>query len=263
MTRKNFLSALKQRRNYISSGSDIGQRACGAFAFRGTTEMTAVDRGHWGMLRSGYLNAQKNQRYGVSDAVAAEVVFPICGYDIQECKSDTPDVSSTGWASLSLDLSSGKSGQITIESSGPSLVGATVFNGVMKTPHIDAVELEDAFEAPAAMDGKLFGVVLGGVENLNGASRILTQYTLAKLANMSKTKAEPVDYAKAVTEFASAYSTSNADHMAAFAQVAKKAQMETVELMLAAGKDVSEDATAAVKNATTKATIVTMKENRR
>jgi hypothetical protein len=41
-----------------------------------------------------------------------------------------------------------------------------------------------------------------------------------------------------------------AEHMAAFAEVAKKVQMETVELMLAAGKDLSEDATAAVKKAT-------------
>ena len=42
--------------------------------------------------------------------------------------------------------------------------------------------------------------------------------------------------------------------MAAFAEVAKKVQMETVELMLAAGKDLSEDATAAVKKATAEVT---------
>ena len=38
--------------------------------------------------------------------------------------------------------------------------------------------------------------------------------------------------------------------MAQFAEVAKKVQMDTVELMLAAGKDFSEDASAAVKKAT-------------
>ena len=37
--------------------------------------------------------------------------------------------------------------------------------------------------------------------------------------------------------------------MAAFAEVAKKVQMETVELMLAAGKDFGDDAQAAVKKA--------------
>jgi hypothetical protein len=38
--------------------------------------------------------------------------------------------------------------------------------------------------------------------------------------------------------------------MAAFAEVAKKVQMETVELMMAAGKSASEEATTAVKKAT-------------
>ena len=41
-----------------------------------------------------------------------------------------------------------------------------------------------------------------------------------------------------------------AEHMAAFAEIAKKVQMDTVELMMAAGKDVQEEASAAVKKAT-------------
>jgi hypothetical protein len=47
--------------------------------------------------------------------------------------------------------------------------------------------------------------------------------------------------------------------MAAYAEVAKKVQMETVELMLAAGKDFSEDATAAVKKATAEVTTAAKK----
>jgi hypothetical protein len=50
-----------------------------------------------------------------------------------------------------------------------------------------------------------------------------------------------------------------AENMAAFAEVAKKVQMETVELMLAAGKDFSEDATAAVKKATNEVTTAAKK----
>ena len=44
-----------------------------------------------------------------------------------------------------------------------------------------------------------------------------------------------------------------------YAEIAKKAQMETVELMMAAGKDFSEDATAAVKKATNEATAAVKK----
>ena len=38
--------------------------------------------------------------------------------------------------------------------------------------------------------------------------------------------------------------------MAAYAEIAKKVQTETMELMLAAGKDMTEDMTAAAKKAT-------------
>ena len=38
--------------------------------------------------------------------------------------------------------------------------------------------------------------------------------------------------------------------MAAFAEIAKKVQMETVELMMASGKDIQKEASAAVKKAT-------------
>ena len=41
-----------------------------------------------------------------------------------------------------------------------------------------------------------------------------------------------------------------AENLAAFAEVAKKVQMETVELMMAAGKTASDEASAAVKKAT-------------
>jgi hypothetical protein len=47
--------------------------------------------------------------------------------------------------------------------------------------------------------------------------------------------------------------------MAAFAEIAKKVQMDTVELMMAAGKDLSEEATAVVKKATADATAAAKK----
>ena len=41
-----------------------------------------------------------------------------------------------------------------------------------------------------------------------------------------------------------------AENMAVFADIAKKVQMDTVELVLSAGKTASDEATAAVKKAT-------------
>ena len=79
------------------------------------------------------------------------------------------------------------------------------------------------------------------------------------MGEMSSTKEDPADYTKAMTDFASAQAEMAAEHMAAFAEVAKKVQMDTVELMLAAGKDMGEEATAAVKKATDEVSNATKK----
>ncbi len=119
---------------------------------------------------------------------------------------------------------------------------------------VDTKAFEDAFKSQAEMSEKLSAVALDAAEKSADISTKWTQDTLTKMGDMSKAKAEPADYAKAVTDFASAQAEVAAENMAAFAEVAKKVQLETVELMMAAGKSASEDATAAVKKATDDAT---------
>ncbi|MAM24360.1 MAG: phasin, PhaP, partial [Rhodobacteraceae bacterium] len=111
------------------------------------------------------------------------------------------------------------------------------------------------------LNEKLSGVAIDAAEKSADISAKWTKDTLNKLAEISKAKQEPADYAKAMTEFASASAESAAEHMAAFAEIAKKVQMDTVELMMNAGKDMQDDAAKAVKkasddvqNATKKAT---------
>lgn len=119
---------------------------------------------------------------------------------------------------------------------------------------VDTTAMEDAFKTTATLNEKLSGVALEAAEKSTEISSKWTKDTLAKLAEMSKAKAEPADYAKAMTDFASASAEVAAENMAAFAEIAKKVQMDTVELMMAAGKDITEDATAAVKKATSEVT---------
>ncbi|MEP5729140.1 MAG: phasin, PhaP [Sulfitobacter sp.] len=124
-----------------------------------------------------------------------------------------------------------------------------MFKDVMGSFPVDTSALEGAFKTTASLNEKLSGVALTAVEQSAEISSKWTKETVAKIADLSKAKAEPADYAKAMTDFASAYAESASEHMAAFAEVAKKVQMETVELMMAAGKDVQEETTAAVKKA--------------
>ena len=62
-----------------------------------------------------------------------------------------------------------------------------------------------------------------------------------------------------MTDMASSSAEAAAEHVASFAEIAKKVQLETVELMMAAGKNASEEASAVVKKATTEATAAVKK----
>ncbi|MEP5000803.1 MAG: phasin family protein, partial [Paracoccaceae bacterium] len=130
----------------------------------------------------------------------------------------------------------------------------SIFNEMMGAFPVDTAAMQDAFKTTASLNEKLTAVALGAAEKSTEISTKWTKDTLAKVAEMSKAKTEPADYAKAMTDFASTTAEAAAENIAAFAEVAKKVQMETVELMLAAGKDLSEDATAAVKKATEEVT---------
>jgi hypothetical protein len=115
---------------------------------------------------------------------------------------------------------------------------------------MDTKAIQDAFRTQAALGDRMSKVALEAAEKSTEISTRWTKETLSKLAGVTSAKPEPTDYTKAVTDFASAQAELTAESMAAFAEVAKKVQMETVELLLAAGKDIGEDATAAVKKAT-------------
>jgi len=135
----------------------------------------------------------------------------------------------------------------------------TMFKDVMGSFPVSTEAMEDAFKTTATLNEKLSGVALEAAEKSTDLSTKWTKDTLAKLAEVSKVKAEPADYAKAMTDFASAYAEVAAENVAAFAEIAKKAQMDVAELVMAAGKDITEDATAAVRKATDEMTAVTKK----
>ncbi|WP_323770914.1 phasin, PhaP [Antarctobacter sp.] len=115
---------------------------------------------------------------------------------------------------------------------------------------VDTKAMEDAFKTTATLSEKLSSVALEAAKKSTELSASWTKDTLAKMADMSKAKAEPADYAKALSDFASAQAEIAAENANNFAEIAKKVQMDTVELLMAAGKDFSQDASAAVKKAT-------------
>ncbi len=115
---------------------------------------------------------------------------------------------------------------------------------------VDMSAMNEAMKTSAALGEKMSKVAFDAAATSTDLSSKYAKETLAKMGGVAKAQKEPADYTKAFTDFASAQAESTAEHMAAFAEVAKKVQMETVELLMAAGKDIQEDATAVVKKAT-------------
>lgn len=136
---------------------------------------------------------------------------------------------------------------------------AAMMKDMMGAFPVDTSAVEEMFKNSAALNEKLSGVALEAASKSAEISSVWTKEALGKMGDMSKAKADPADYAKAATDFASASAETAAENMAAFAEVAKKVQMDTVELLMAAGKEVSEEATAAVKKATEEVTTAAKK----
>jgi hypothetical protein len=124
---------------------------------------------------------------------------------------------------------------------------------------MDTKFVEEMFKTQTVLAEKMSAVAIDAAQKSTDLSAKWAQDALTKLSAMSKAKAEPADYAKSVTDFVQTSAQSAAEHMAAFAEIAKKVQTETLELMLAAGKDVSEDVSAAAKKATADVTAAAKK----
>ncbi|SLN45563.1 hypothetical protein ROA7450_02204 [Roseovarius albus] len=135
----------------------------------------------------------------------------------------------------------------------------TVMKDIMGAFPVDTKAMDDAFKNQAALSEKLSGVALSAAEKSAELSSKWTKETLAKLTDVSKAKADPADYAKAVTDFASANAEVAAENIAAFAEIAKAVQTQTVELMMAAGKDLQEETATAVKKAADEVTTAAKK----
>ena len=135
---------------------------------------------------------------------------------------------------------------------------------------IDTSSMQEAMKSQGMLGEKLAKVALGAAERSTEISARWAKDTIARAGELAAVRDEPSEYAKAMSDFASASAEMAAEHMAAYAELAKKVQMDTVDLMLTAGKDIAADAQkvaekatretqAAVKKATTTATAAAAK----
>ncbi len=134
-----------------------------------------------------------------------------------------------------------------------------VMQDMMASFPVDTSAFQNAFKTQAAFGEKLSAVALAAAEKSTEITSKWAKDSLAKLSVAAKAKTEAADYSKAASDFATQAAEMAAENLAAFAEVAKKVQMETVELMMTAGKDASDEASAAVKKATNDVTAAAKK----
>ena len=90
----------------------------------------------------------------------------------------------------------------------------------------------------AEFNSKLSKIALDAAEKNAELTQAWTKDTLSKLESVTKTQKDPADYAKVISEFTANQAKDASDRVQAFAEVAQKAQAETLELFMNAGKDV-------------------------
>ncbi|MDP0930260.1 Phasin [Paracoccus onubensis] len=123
------------------------------------------------------------------------------------------------------------------------------FQDILANFPIDTSSFQEAVKSQNALNEKLAKVTLTAAERSTEISAQWAKDTITRMGELTATKEEPADYAKAVTDFASAQAEVVAEHMASFAEVAKKVQMDTVDLMLTAGKDIASETQKATQKA--------------
>lgn len=134
-----------------------------------------------------------------------------------------------------------------------------IMQDMMSAFPVDMSSVQEGLKTQSALGEKMSKVALQAAEKSNEISSKWTKEALNKAGVAAKVKEDPSDYSKVFTDFASAQAEMISENLAAFAEVAKNVQMETVELMLAAGKDISEDASDIVKKATADVTAAAKK----
>lgn len=126
----------------------------------------------------------------------------------------------------------------------------TMMKDMMGPFSMDPTFIKDALKSRAALGEKLTHVYLDAADKTTELTSKFTKDTLAKVGVLAEVKAQPTDYAKAITDFASAFTESSTATLTAYAEIAHKVQSETMELLAAAGNDLSEETKVAVKKGT-------------
>ena len=133
------------------------------------------------------------------------------------------------------------------------------------TKNFEKFSTQNPFLSSHSLDGilefnsKLSKIALDTLKKSAELSQDWSKETLNSLDTFTKTHKNPSDYSKVINDFVTQQTQSSPKHIAEFAEIAKKAQLDTIDLYMSAGKEMNEEMTKTAKKTTNK-TVVTSSE---
>ncbi len=124
------------------------------------------------------------------------------------------------------------------------------FQDMMSGKGFDMPAANDMFGTLTAYQAKLNRIALDAAEKNAELSYGWMKDTLSKMEVFADPKADPSEMAKSAADAMTSTMRAAPEHVAKFAEVAKQAQTDTVEVMMQAGKDMQGEAVAAAKATT-------------
>ena len=123
------------------------------------------------------------------------------------------------------------------------------FKDFMASLPMDTSIFNDAVEKQLATSRKYYDLWLGLAEKSNTVSYKWATETIAKMQEAPRYDGDPSVYAKSIGDFVSEQADVATENFAAYAEIAKKAQMDSLSLFLSTAKEVQTEAVSAVKKA--------------
>ena len=112
------------------------------------------------------------------------------------------------------------------------------------------IKIDEAMKSIMDYNSKFGKIALDTVKKNTELSQTWAKESLSALDPIVKSTEKPEDFMKIATDYMSSQTQSTPKHIAEFAEVAKKAQLETIDLMMKAGKDAQEELSSVTKKAT-------------
>ena len=123
------------------------------------------------------------------------------------------------------------------------------FKDFMASLPMDTSVFEDAVEKQTVVNEKYYNLFLGATEKSTAISYKWASDVLTKIQEVQTSKTDPSEYAQSIGDFVSDQNDVATENLAALAEIAKKAQLDSVSLFVATAKEVQDETAASVKKA--------------